>query len=65
MTSDKVLSGRLPDDVLEAAQAVLADILIAPDDVADGTSGSGSRLTVDLLERGKRRLNSLVSRLMS
>ncbi len=26
---------RLPDDVLEAAQAVLADIMIAPDDVAD------------------------------
>ena len=26
---------RLPDDVLEAAQAVLADIMITPDDVAD------------------------------
>jgi NADP-dependent 3-hydroxy acid dehydrogenase YdfG len=26
---------RLPDDVLEAAQVVLADIMIAPDDVAD------------------------------
>jgi len=26
---------RLPDDVLEAAQAVLADVMIAPDDVAD------------------------------
>ncbi len=26
---------RLPDDVLEAAQTVLADIMIAPDDVAD------------------------------
>ncbi len=26
---------RLPDDVLEAAQAVLADVMITPDDVAD------------------------------
>jgi hypothetical protein len=26
---------RLPDDVLEAAQAALVDIVIAPDDVAD------------------------------
>ena len=26
---------RLPDDVLEAAQSVLADVMIAPDDVAD------------------------------
>jgi NADP-dependent 3-hydroxy acid dehydrogenase YdfG len=26
---------RLPDEVLEAAQVVLADIMITPDDVAD------------------------------
>jgi NADP-dependent 3-hydroxy acid dehydrogenase YdfG len=30
-----VPGARLPDEVLEAAQAVLADIMIAPDDVAD------------------------------
>ena len=30
-----VPGARLPDDVLEAAQAVLADIMITPDDVAD------------------------------
>ena len=35
MEAEIVPGERLPDDVLEAAQAVLADIMIAPDDVAD------------------------------